>query len=160
VEVENPHTNAFTHALRSRIRPDHQMVVCMLPTNKKDLYDNIKQICCVERPVPSQCLISKTVSRQDRVMSVATKIAIQMNMKLGGQAWFVDIPFNGTMICGIDTYHDSSKKGRSVSALVCSMNKNATQYFSKVTYQMSHMELAQGLTINMIGKSDILKIST
>ena len=150
--VDRIDTNWYVRAIRERLDEQIQMVVCLLPTSKKDLYDSIKRVCCLEKPTPSQCLLGKTVLKPERVMSVATKIAIQMNMKLGGQAWTVEIPLKDTMICGIDTYHDSSKKGRSVSSLVCSMNKAATQYFSRVTFQENHMELAQGLTVNMFGK--------
>jgi len=53
------------------------------------------------------------------------------------------------MVCGIDTYHDSHVKGRSVAALVCSLNKPATRYFSKITFQHNAQELSQGLNVGM-----------
>ena len=43
-------------------------------------------------PVPSQVVVARTLSKQQQLMSVATKIAIQMNCKLGGEAWALEIP--------------------------------------------------------------------
>ena len=50
------------------------------------------------------------------LMSVATKIGIQLNCKLGGEVWAVDFPFKAPlMVIGIDCYHDSVSKGKSIS---------------------------------------------
>lgn len=147
IQLNDNNTRSYLGAIRENLDQSTQMVMCLLPTNKKDLYDGIKKLCCIDAPVPSQCVISKTVMRRERVMSVATKIAIQMNVKLGGQAWSTDIPMNNVMICGVDTYHDSQVKGRSVAALVCSLNKAATRYYSKTCFQHNHQELCQGLNV-------------
>ena len=42
--------------------------------------------------VPSQCVTARTLSKDRSLMSVATKIAIQMNCKLGGAPWALSIP--------------------------------------------------------------------
>lgn len=122
-----------------------QIIVCMLPSNRKDRYDAIKKICCVDLGIPSQVVLSKTVSNPKRAMSVATKIAIQMNCKLGGEAWAVKIPLKQTMLVGIDTYHDSSQKGRSVGGFCATMNQNYTKWYSNVTFQTTGTELSDGI---------------
>jgi len=38
-------------------------------------------------------------------MSVATKIGIQINAKLGGEVWGVQIPTKTLMVIGMDSYH-------------------------------------------------------
>lgn len=40
----------------------------------------------------AQVIISKTISRPDKMRSVVQKIALQINCKLGGELWSVDIP--------------------------------------------------------------------
>ena len=50
------------------------------------------------------------------IMSVAGKIGMQLNCKLGGELWAVEVPLKGLMVVGYDTYHDSSRKGHSVGA--------------------------------------------
>ena len=48
--------------------------------------------------VPSQCILSKTLSKPQMLMSVATKIALQLNCKLGGELWAVPIPVGSKVI--------------------------------------------------------------
>lgn len=67
-------------------------MVVVLPSNRKDKYDSIKKFLCVDCPVPSQCVVSRTLSRQQALMTVATKIALQMACKMGGELWSVEIP--------------------------------------------------------------------
>lgn len=42
--------------------------------------------------VPSQVVVGRTISKKQMLMSVCTKIGIQLNVKLGGEAWAVEIP--------------------------------------------------------------------
>ena len=153
LQLYDTNTGSYLRSITQSQTPETQIVVCLLPTNKRDLYDSIKKHCCNgELPVPSQCLVAKTLFKKERVMSVATKIALQMNMKLGGEAWSTDIPLTGLMICGIDTYHDSQVRGRSVGAFVASLNKSCTHYFSKTLFQTGRQELLDGLTSCFTGK--------
>jgi aubergine-like protein len=47
----------------------------------------------------------KTLTRRNQLMSVATKIGIQINAKLGGEVWGVHIPTKTLMVIGMDSYH-------------------------------------------------------
>ena len=149
LQLSDTSTASFIRTIKANLKSNPQMVVCMMPTARKDLYDSIKKLCCLEHAVPSQCFIGKTVMKRDRVMSVATKIGLQMNVKLGGQPWAADIPLHNAMVCGIDTYHDSAVKGRSAAAIVCTLDKAYTRFFSKVTLQSNKEELHRGLTVNL-----------
>ena len=95
-----------------------------------DHYAAIKKKCVIEQPVPSQCITATVLNKPKGLMSVATKVAVQMNCKLGGEPWSVKIPMSGTMIIGYDTYHDTLHKGRSVGAVVASMNSDCTKFMS------------------------------
>ena len=55
------------------------------------------------------------------------------------------------MIVGIDSYHDSSKKGRSVGGVIASMNQSLTRYYSRCTFQTSMQELLDGLKVCIKG---------
>lgn len=85
-------TSTFISAIRNAMNEQLQMIVCIVPNNKKDRYDAIKKLCCVDLGIPSQVVVSRTLAKKQMLMSVATKIAIQMNCKLGGQVWRVSIP--------------------------------------------------------------------
>lgn len=67
-------------------------MVVVLPSNRKDKYDSVKKYLCVECPTPSQCVLSRTLGRRQTLMTVATKIALQMACKMGGELWSVEIP--------------------------------------------------------------------
>jgi len=54
------------------------------------------------------------------------------------------------MVVGVDTYHDSAKKGRSVGAFVASMNQRLTRYYSNCGFQSSHEELQNNLCTFML----------
>lgn len=66
--------------------------MCILPSNQKNYYDSIKKYLSSDCPVPSQCVLTRTLNKQGMMMSVATKIAMQMTCKLGGELWAVEIP--------------------------------------------------------------------
>ncbi|KAL8619083.1 hypothetical protein ACOMHN_019355 [Nucella lapillus] len=154
MNIENPSTlvldndrlEAILRGLNDNVKVNHtQMVVCILPNNRKDRYDGIKKFCCLQRPVPSQMVLDKTLSKPRGLMSVATKIAIQMNCKLGGVVWNMHIPLKGSMIVGIDCYHDSSQKKGTVGGVVASTSADFTRYKSTVTFQTRHVELINQL---------------
>ena len=57
------------------------------------------------------------------------------------------------MVVGIDTYHDSAKKGTSVAGFVASMNRSLTKYYSRCHFQASNQEFQEGLKVAMRGES-------
>ena len=67
-------------------------VIVVLPSNRKDRYDSIKKFCCIDRPVPSQCILQRTLSKKQNLMSVTTKVAMQLCCKLGGELWALEVP--------------------------------------------------------------------
>lgn len=62
------------------------VVVVVLPSNRKDKYDHVKKYLCV----PSQCVVARTLSWPQALMSAATEIALQMACKMGGEIWNVE----------------------------------------------------------------------
>jgi len=123
-----------------------QIVMVVIPNDKGDHYAAVKKKCYIEKPTPSQCVTSTVLNKPKGLMSVATKVAVQMICKLGGEPWAVDIPMKGTMVIGYDTYHDSAQKGRSAGALVASLNKTFTKYLSVANL---HTNPAQELDDNI-----------
>lgn len=86
-----------------------QLIFCVVSNNRSDRYSAIKKKCCVDRPVPSQVCLVRTISHKN-IMSIATKIAIQMNCKLGGAPWYIDNPLPGVMVVGFDVCHDTTMR--------------------------------------------------
>lgn len=150
VVLQNDRVDTYVRALRENITKDTQIVVCISPTARDDRYAAIKKICCSEIPVPSQVINARTLSNDAKNRSIVQKILLQMNCKLGGTLWSVKIPFKNVMICGIDSYHDSSQKGNSVAAFVASINPSYTKWFSKAVIQTKREEIVNGLCSSFI----------
>lgn len=130
--------------------------MCIVLNNNADKYGLIKKKCCGVRAIPSQVMVLKTiVPKQGKdigsLMSVGTKVVIQINSKLGGAPWMVEIPKAGIMVVGFDVCHDAKDKSKSYGAIVATMDMTKAQnYFSAVTPHTNGEELSNQLTINMI----------
>ncbi|XP_074211682.1 piwi-like protein 2 isoform X2 [Camelus bactrianus] len=128
-----------------------QMVVCIIMSTRDDLYGAIKKLCCVQTPVPSQVINVRTIGQPARLRSVAQKILLQINCKLGGELWGVDIPLKQLMVIGMDVYHDPSRGMRSVVGFVASINLTLTKWYSRVVFQMPHQEIVDSLKLCLVG---------
>ncbi|XP_073168472.1 piwi-like protein 1 isoform X1 [Lepidochelys kempii] len=146
IEVDD-RTEAYLRVLQQKVTSDTQIVVCLLSSNRKDKYDAIKKYLCTDCPTPSQCVIARTLSKPQTVMAIATKIALQMNCKMGGELWSVEIPLKQVMIVGIDCYHDTTAGRRSIAGFVASLNQGMTRWFSRCVFQERGQELVDGLKV-------------
>ncbi|XP_036602756.1 piwi-like protein 4 [Trichosurus vulpecula] len=147
-------TAAFMRAIQQHTNPDVQLVMCILPSNQKDCYDSIKKFLSLDHPIPSQCVLARTLSRQGMMMSIATKIAMQVVCKLGGELWAVEIPLKSLMVVGIDVNRETCARGRSVVGFVSSSNSGITRWFSRCILQNTKTEMADCLKVCMKGALD------
>jgi aubergine-like protein len=106
---DDPSTYAeMLEHIKSRTNP--MLILCVAMNNRMDRYSAIKKKCCVDRPVPSQVILAKSLRPGKAQKSIATKIAIQINCKIGGIPWTVKIPLQGLMVVGFDVCHDTNSK--------------------------------------------------
>ncbi|KFQ17384.1 Piwi-like 1 [Merops nubicus] len=144
IEVED-RTESYLRALQQSITPETNIVFCVLSSVRKDKYDAIKRYLCTDCPIPSQCVIARTLSKPQTAVTIATKIALQMNCKMGGELWTVDIPLKQVMVVGIDCYHDTLSGKQSAAGFVASLNQTLTRWFSRCVVQGRGQELVDGL---------------
>ncbi|XP_029458225.1 piwi-like protein 4 isoform X3 [Rhinatrema bivittatum] len=150
LQVEDS-TSAFLRVLQQHVNTDVQLVLCILPSNQKDCYDAIKKFLSFDRPIPSQCITIRTLSRQQMLMSVATKIAMQIICKIGGELWAVEIPLKSLLLVGIDVNKDALNKGQSIVGFVSSINAKMTRWYSRCVVQNSSSDIADCLKLCMKG---------
>ncbi|KFQ91864.1 Piwi-like 1, partial [Nipponia nippon] len=144
IEVDD-RTEAYLRVLQQSITPDTNIVFCVLSSSRKDKYDAIKKYLCTDCPIPSQCVIARTLSKPQTAMAITTKIALQMNCKMGGELWSVEIPLKQVMVVGIDCYHDTVSGKQSIAGFVASLNQTMTRWFSRCAVQGRGQELVDGL---------------
>ncbi|XP_036114777.1 piwi-like protein 4 isoform X2 [Molossus molossus] len=119
---------AFLGAIQKHVDPYVQLVMCILPSTQQSYYESIKKYLSSDCPVPSQCVLARTLSKQGMMMSIATRIAMQMTCKLGGELWAVEIPLKSLMVVGIDVCKDAFNKGMVVIGFVASINLRITSH--------------------------------
>ncbi|KAI1900832.1 hypothetical protein AGOR_G00053920 [Albula goreensis] len=152
VELRDDRTETYIKSIHSQLtsEPNVQLVVCIMTGNRDDLYSAIKKLCCVQSPVPSQAINVRTISQPQKLRSIAQKILLQMNCKLGGELWTVNVPLKQLMVIGVDVHHDTSKKNRSVMGFVASLNSSLTRWYSRVTFQMPNEEIISGFRVCLL----------
>ncbi|KAM4675853.1 piwi-like protein 2 [Discoglossus pictus] len=147
VELRDDRIETYARNIKSLLESEGklQLLMCLITGTRDDLYGAIKKLCCVQTPVPSQVVNVRTISNPAKLRSIAQKILLQINCKLGGELWGVDIPLKHLMVIGMDVYHDPSRGLRSVLGFVASMNNCQTKWYSRVVFQLAHQEIMDSL---------------
>lgn len=119
-------------------------------------YANIKKQGCIVLGIPTQVMLIKTITPKpgkppSSVLSVATKVVIQINCKLGGSPWMIELPIKGLMTIGFDVCHDVKDKRRAFGAMVATMDlTQSTQIFSTVTAHTNDEELSNEFSLSVV----------
>ncbi|CAG7822957.1 unnamed protein product [Allacma fusca] len=128
---------------------DLQMVFYILPTGISPLYAHVKRACTLKLKAVSQCMQAKNLKSKTMV-SICLKIVVQICAKLRGEPWRVSIPISNAMIMGFDAYRCNNRDGDFAGALVSSLNKNCTRYYSTVSFHPNKEGLSFGLSNGVI----------
>ncbi|XP_011168648.1 piwi-like protein Ago3 isoform X1 [Solenopsis invicta] len=149
IVLKDDRTETYLREIQNSISSNVELIVIVFTTNRTDRYSAIKKLCCVQKPVPSQVIISKTINNPSKLKSITEKIALQINCKLGGALWTVAMPLKNSMICGIDVYHSGTGAGarKSVAGFVASLDPRMTKWHSRICMQASNQELVDMLQV-------------
>ncbi|XP_037360533.1 piwi-like protein 4 [Talpa occidentalis] len=145
------HPAAFLRAIQRHVTPEVQLVMCVLPSSRGSYYESIKKYLSSDVPVPSQCVLARTLGRPGVMAGVATRVAMQVTCKLGGELWAVEIPLRSLMVVGVDVCRDARGTGTVVVGLVASSNPQVTRWFSRCALQTSAADVADCLRALMSG---------
>jgi aubergine len=104
----------------------------LLPTNRADRYSAVKKECLCFQGIPAQIVVKRSMKHKN-VGSIATKIAIQMNAKLGGVPWMIKLPIKGLMTVAFDVSIHPRDRSRSVGAMVATMDLKKSGIFYSIT---------------------------
>ncbi|XP_058456861.1 protein aubergine-like [Malaya genurostris] len=157
VNIQNDSPSVYVDSLNQIVQQDPQLIMCLVSNDKADRYAAIKKKCCVDRAVPTQVIKTRTITPKGgnvrTLMSVATKVAIQINCKLGGIPWILKNPLSSVMVIGFDVCHDTRDKSKSYGALVASMygpGIKHPRFFSTVNHHSCGEELSNYMAQNVI----------
>ena len=91
-----------------------------------------------EIPIITQIILTGTINFGKNLKSITTKVLTQICAKTGGIPWIIDnLPLfdKRIMICGMDAFHETKTKCKSVIGFVATYNRSATKYWSKSVVQ-------------------------
>ncbi|XP_043950297.2 protein aubergine [Drosophila biarmipes] len=153
-EIKDDRNGTYSQSIDNAVAKDPQIVMVVIKAPNEEKYSCIKKRTCVDRPVPSQVVTLKVIApraeKSGGLMSIATKVVIQMNAKLMGAPWMIELPLRGLMSVGFDVCHSSKNKNKSYGALVATMDQRTScRYFSSVNEHMKGQELSDQMSLNM-----------
>lgn len=89
IELPDDRVITFTKQVEEAMQKDPKLIMIVVPNNAADRYSAIKRLTCVTRAIPTQIIIHKTMmpkkGNMAGVKSIATKVIVQLNSKLGGK---------------------------------------------------------------------------
>ncbi|KAF8266852.1 argonaute-like protein [Lactarius quietus] len=129
------------------------LIVVVLPDGGNDIYSAVKHFGDVMTGVVTQCMKSSKCFRAKP--QYYANITLKLNVKLGGvnsvpeprDISFLTDPANPTIVMGADVIHPAPGSGDrpSFTALVGSIDSNATRYVSTIEVQTSRQEIIDGM---------------
>ncbi|KAJ3894462.1 argonaute-like protein [Lentinula edodes] len=132
-------------------------VLVMLSSSDKHIYSGLKHLCDVKLGIPTVCVQSSQVAKQN--LQYYGNVALKINMKMGGVNHGLDtksmrsLNQTPTMLVGIDVTHPgpSSIKGTpSIAAVVASVDSKFAQYSTSMELQESKKEMVTNLASMMV----------
>lgn len=115
-------------------RPVPQIALIVIGPNDKRGYNDIKEACALTSGIPTQCLKVNNLNNPKKFDSIMSKIVIQMAAKTGSTPWEMATPPAGiplkSMVVGIDVFHDTVLKAKSVLGFVASIHPRFNSYFN------------------------------
>lgn len=114
-------------------RPVPQIALIVVPPNDKRIYNDIKEACALVSGIPTQCIKANNLNNPKKFDSIMSKLIVQMAVKTGSVAWQVfqtpGLPAR-TMVVGIDVFHDTVLRAKSVLGFVASIHPAFTNYYN------------------------------
>lgn len=88
IEMGDDRTPTYVKEIEEIMQKDPKLIMIVVPNNAADRYAAIKRLTCVNKAVPTQVIVSKTMlpkkNQPTGLKSIATKVVVQLNCKLGG----------------------------------------------------------------------------
>ena len=111
-----------------------QIILVVVGPNDKKVYNEIKAVCALNFGIPTQCLKINNLTNAKKFDSIMSKLIIQIAVKTGSQAWrslnpVPNLPVK-SMVVGIDVFHDTVLKAKSVMGFVASVHPQFTNYYN------------------------------
>jgi aubergine len=152
IEIPSDRIDAYTTKVEEIKGMEPRLIMIILSTAASDKYAAIKRQTCIDACIPTQIILGKTITPKpganpSALKSVATKVAIQLNCKLGGAPWSIKFPVQGIMCIGVDIIRDTKNRNQFYASLIASMDiTKKVEFFSHIMKYQNHAELSSNIT--------------
>jgi len=148
--VDGRNFSDWEKVFKKELNPSVQAVVLLLPGRKKasPFYDDCKRFLLTQCPIPSQVVLTQTITAGKNLRSIINKILIQICAKVGGSPWTVNnfpLTDKPTSVIGIDVFHRTSMKSDSLLAFCATMDRYLSRYWSTIDQHGPGEELGKGI---------------
>ena len=127
-------------------------IVCILPDQGKDRYNQIKMFLTVQIGIPSQCI--KEESLRKNPLSILTNVAVQIAAKARGIPFKVSsrcLPVSHTMVVGLSL---TTLRGNApVCAGVATTDVELSQYYSRSSSLKTEKTIPDNFISNFMGNA-------
>ncbi|XP_070499434.1 protein aubergine-like [Chironomus tepperi] len=151
--LANDRPECYVDTITTYLKKDCEFLLIVVPNINCERYRAIKETSLYSfqfRPTPTQVITLKVMDSKAG-LSVATNVAIQVNCKLGGIPWSINIPFNGLLTIGFSITNDTKDKKVVYGAMVASMNpgKSNGTFFSCVNKHSKGSNCSDYFSVNI-----------
>lgn len=137
----------------NKIKDSHNLVLFVLPDALKSQYKKLKKWALLSQSeIVTQMTLESTMNKKG-FNSIATKILIQIAVKVGNTPWIPEPPkgiSEKIMIMGIDSSTDKEARNQSVVGICCTVDSKFSQFFSTVNYEKKGGVVIENLKTPMI----------
>ncbi|VVC30712.1 Piwi domain,Ribonuclease H-like domain [Cinara cedri] len=129
IPIDGKNAYSYLHALDKIVNEiDPPIIIVIMEKFDFDVYASIKRKLCIDLGVVSKMVSLKTLKTEKA--SPLVKLAVQLNTKLGGMPWMVQIPTKGIIIVCISTYRETSDNNTAYGTLIASLDDTYTRYYN------------------------------
>jgi aubergine-like protein len=138
----------FAQTLETQARKGPiQIAICLLSKrfHQRD-YEKIKTLTTTSISIPTQVVMLPVNAK--RMNAVLDKVALQIQAKAGAQLWAIrpsQVFGKFLMVVGIDVFHDTIQKKKSVLGFCATIHPNLSKYYSTTSLQQSGQEIATSI---------------
>ncbi|KAK5189254.1 hypothetical protein LTR47_011252 [Exophiala xenobiotica] len=145
--------DAIHKFMHSTKRSPPKLVLVVLPSKDKRIYDRVKYACDVKEGVLNICVVASKFLKTHNDQYFAN-VALKVNLKLGGRNHYLENPQLGviaegkTMVVGLDVTHPSpgsAKTAPSIGGIVASIDRWLGQWPADLLILPPRQETMTGL---------------
>ncbi|KAG2136022.1 Piwi domain-containing protein [Suillus clintonianus] len=149
-----------------QLRPKPSMVLVMLSSGDKNIYEGLKHLCDVYLDVATVCVHVAKIRKEKGQPQYFANVALKVNMKMGGVNHKLDentgrwLSGEPTMVVGMDVTHPGPGSARgtpSIAAVVASVDNHFAQYPASLEIQESRKEMITNLKDMMVARLQLFK---